>query len=114
MGAWAAVGQQDALGARLPAGVCVGGPGLRAELTSTPCPGVHRQLPGDLGEDLPLHLGPLLVLIALLVSVGHVELQAKAPEQLSATEQRASQTRVSLERLLLPTPEANAVGKCGC
>ncbi|KAI1234679.1 hypothetical protein IHE44_0003053, partial [Lamprotornis superbus] len=28
----------------------------------------HNQLPGDLGEDLALHLRPLLVLIALLVS----------------------------------------------
>lgn len=76
-----AVGQQDPLSASLCCWTVWGwvwGHELRAELTSIACPRVHRQLPGDLGEDLPLHLGPLLVLIALLVSVGHVELQAQA------------------------------------
>lgn len=74
-------GEQDALGASLGCWVCLGGFGLRAGLTSIPCPRVHRQLPGDLGEDLPLHLGPLLVLVALLVRVGHVELQAEGTRE---------------------------------
>lgn len=77
-----------------------------ARLTSIACPGVHRQLPGDLGEDLPLHLGPLLVLVALLVSIGHVELQEQPPGLPRGTESNSD--TAELRNLSPPPPEVNA------